>query len=267
MKRRYFLIIFGLMAEPLVGNPDQSLSIWTSSDGRILQAKGVSWKEGGVSVLPANKKKEILLPFAKLAPSDVKKAMASLPFYVNDRASLYAKTVGVSTQRQERETGDYLAYANLYSYDGYNFQGDVVVTPVTEKYKLSGRTVEVKLSSIKGDGVAGVEFFALKGDSNNREVYTIQTAVVPFRQNGTIQHFSAKPVEDFQGWVVVVRSPNTGKIIKVGSSARHLEGDLIPRLPKVVKFKTDFAPIKEKVLKELGERKDTSRSDVQTETK
>ena len=248
MRRILNLIFFSLALGNLFGENPGKLTIWNSTDGKSLQGRGVSWTKEGVNVLPKGKDKEVLLPFERLTFADAKAALSSLPFHVNGRARLAAKTVKVSTERRERETGDYVAWADLYSYDGYNFCGSAIITPVKEEYKLSGRTVEVTISSPYGDGVAGLEFFAYRGKGKNREIYTAQTCVFPFRRVGSTRHFSAKAVEDYQGWAVVVRSPNTGKIIQVSASMSYLKEDIIKRLPKVARFKTNSQWARTKVL-------------------
>lgn len=230
------------------------LATWNSTDGKSLEGRGVSWTREGVNVLPKGQKQEVLLPFERLTFADAKAALFSLPFHINDEARLGAKTVKVSTERRERETGDYVAWGNLYSYDGYNFRGSAVITPVKEEYKLSGRTVEVTISSPYGDGVAGLEFFAYRGKGQDREIYTAQTCVFPFRRLGSTRYFTAKPVEDYQGWAVVVRSPNSGEITQVLASMSHLKDDIIKRLPKVARFKTNIQAARELVLKELQKR-------------
>lgn len=241
------IIFFSLFSyECLQG---QELESWTSVKGQVLKGKGISWTTKGINVERASDEKLLLIPFEKLRAEDVIHGVESLPFHVNDKARLRAKTSSVSSNQLERNTGRYRADIDLYSYDGYTFRGSGTISPIKKKYRVSGRTVEVDLSSISGDGYAGIEFYAVKGKGKTREIFHSEAGVRDFRGVGSKHYFSFEPVEDLQGWVVVVRSPNTGKIIQVGSSMRPLEKFVTSQLPEVAKMKMNNDSIKGQIIK------------------
>ena len=72
--------------------------------------------------------------------------------------------------RKQRETGKYAVRVNLYSYDGYTVEGIGTITPITEKFRKSGRGVEVQLSSMYGDGHACLEFYGVKGAGDMMQI-------------------------------------------------------------------------------------------------
>ncbi len=227
----------------------QQVESWTSVKGDSLAGKGLYWNTDGINIVRASDGKNFLIPFEKLQAKDVLRGVKSLPFHVNDQARLRAKTSSSTSKSRERNTGRYMAQVELFSYDGYTFRGSGTIFPIKEKYRISGRTVEVDLSSPYGDGYAGVEFFAIKGKGKDRKIFHSEAGVRSFRGIGSKHYFSFDPVENLQGWVVVIRSPNTGEIIKVGSSMRPLENFIISRLPKVAKMKIKNKSIKDKIVK------------------
>lgn len=222
--------------------------VWNSSDGRQLEAKGLSWNEEGLLVKRTVDHEQILIPFDRMQPSEVKRALGSLPFRTNDSVRVSARSVSISSNSKERETGNYVANVRLYRYDGYNIQGHATITPITEKFRVSGRVVEVELSSILGNGHVGLEFYAIRGSGSERAIYNSQIGVVQFQQHGSKAFFSAPETENFQGWVVIVRSPNTSKIISIQSSMRHLENFVQTKLPETAKILLDLQAIQQSIL-------------------
>jgi hypothetical protein len=252
MKKKRIGLVFIFLISLL--KAEEKSSTWTSVTGSTLKGTGQSWDQKGMKIKRSSDEEVIEIPFEKLNPKDAIRAVNETPFRPNDRALLYASTVSTKSAQLSRNTGKYLAHVDLFSYDGYNLRGSATITPITEKYRISGRTVEVQLRSLYGDGFAAIEFFAIKGTGNNREIYDAQSGVFAFRNVGSSRYFSARAVENFQGWVVVVRSPNTGEIIKIGSSLQHLETFVISKIPKVAKFKINTKPLREQVIKQAKKR-------------
>jgi hypothetical protein len=224
--------------------------VWRSADGRELEAEGLNWLEGGVLLKRADNKEIVGIRYEELVYEDILKALSELDYYVNDKVSADSKTVSTKSVKLDRQTGRYHLFAHLHTYDGYHYSGTGKLTPITRKVRLSGRIVEVNLSSpLRGDGIAGVEFYALSGSGSAKpSIYHAQSAVVAFLKNGSPTYFSAPVKENFKGWVVLVRSPNTGEIIEINSSLRHLEKYVIQDVPEVAKFKVDTSQIKKEVL-------------------
>ena len=222
-----------------------------SSDGRELAAKGLSWSPEGLWVRRTADQQEMVIPFKSLAPADAKRALATLPFQTNDAIRLTAKSVSMTSTKMERETGNYIATASLYSYDGYHVRGHVSITPIKEKFRVSGRVVEVELSSIRGDGYAGLEFYAIRGSGSDREIYHSEVGVVKFLNHGSKSYFSAPETENLQGWVVIARSPNTGKIVQIVPSMSHLETFVRSRIPEKANIKVETKTIQQGILRSL----------------
>lgn len=264
MRKKRISLVFIFLTSLL--QAEEKLSTWSLVTGSTLKGTGQSWDQKGMKIKRSLDGKVIEIPFEKLNPKDVIRAVNETPFRPNDRALLYALTV--STEVTEltkvthllRNTGRYLAHVNLFSYNRYNLRGSATITPVTEKYRISGRLVEVELRSIYGDGFAAIEFFAIEGKGDNREICDAQSGVFKFRDIGSKRYFSTRAVEDFQGWVVVLRSPNTGEIIKTGSSRQSLETFVISKIPKIAKFKTNAKPLREQVIKEAKKRPRVSKN-------
>lgn len=241
MKIFGFLIIFLLCAKA---------DVWRSNDGRELEAEGLNWLEGGVLLKRADNKEIVGIKYEELVYEDILKALSDLDYYVNDKVSAYSKTVSTKSVKLDRQTGRYHLFAHLHTYDGYHYSGTGKLTPITKKVRLSGRVVEVNLSSpLRGDGIAGVEFYALSGSGSAKpSIYHAESGVIAFLKNGSPTYFSAPIKENFKGWVVLVRSPNTGEIIEINSSLRHLEKYVLEAVPEVAKFKVDTSQIKKEVL-------------------
>jgi hypothetical protein len=170
--------------------PSVFADTWRSIDGSTLEATGLAWNRTGVILRRDDNQKEIEIHFGKISPDDVKRAVQSLPFRTNDDVRVSAKTMVVSSTAQERDTGNYVASVQLYSYDGYNLNGTGTISPITESYRTSGRVVEVELKSIRGDGHVGLEFYAVNGNGNSKTIYHSQCSVVEFRQLGSKARFS-----------------------------------------------------------------------------
>ncbi|MDA7898371.1 hypothetical protein N9A88_03460 [Akkermansiaceae bacterium] len=223
--------------------------IWHSSDGQNLEGEGLYWTEGGVLLKRSDTQEVIGIKYEKLIYKDVLKAVNDLDYFVNDAAKAYSKTVSTKSVRIERETGRYHLFANLHTYDGYHYSGTGKLIPLTKKVRLSGRIVEVNLSSLRGDGVAGIEFYALRGTGSQKpSIYHAQLGVFAFLKNGSPRYFSAPSTENFIGWVVLVRSPITGEVIDINSSLRHLEKYVLEQVPTVADFKINTTKIKREVL-------------------
>ena len=252
MKKKRISLVFIFLISLL--QAEEKISTWTSVTGSTLKGTGQSWDQKGMKIKRSPDGKLIEIPFEKLDPKDAIRAVNETPFRPNDRALLYASTVSVKTAQLSRNTGRYLAHVDLFSYDGYNLRGSATITPITKKYRISGRTVEVQLRSLYGDGFAAIEFFAIKGTGNSREIYDAQSGVFAFHNVGSSRYFSATPVENFQGWVVVVRSPNTGEIIKTASSLQYLETFVISKIPKIAKFKMNTKALREQVIREAKKK-------------
>lgn len=224
---------------------------WHSSDGRTIEGTGLGWNRTGVTLKRDDNQKEVEIPFGKISPADAKRAIQSLPYRTNDDVRVSATTMVISGSTQQRDTGNYVANVRLYSYDGYNLKGSATISPITESYRTSGRVVEVELKSIRGDGHVGLEFYAVKGSGNDKEIFHSQCSVVEFRQLGSKARFSAPETENLNGWVVIVRSPNTGKIIHIESSMSHLEEFVSGQLPEIAKINLNDAELREEVSKSL----------------
>ena len=245
MNRLTPLLIIGILIPSLLADT------WHSSDGRTIDATGIAWNRIGVILKRDDNQKALEIPFGNISPDDVKRALQSLPFRTNDDVRVSATTMVVSSSAQERDTGDYVANVQIYSYDGYNLNGTATISPITESYRTSGRVVEVELKSIRGDGHVGLEFYSVRGSGNDKAIYHSQCSVVEFRQLGSKARFSAPETENFNGWVVIVRSPNNGKIIDIQSSMSHLEKFVSGQLPEIAKINLNEAVLREEVLKSL----------------
>lgn len=245
--------LVGLVLFSLVGINLCAAREWTSNDGRKLSAKGLYWLCSGVVLEREDNSKLLFLPYSKLSYDDQVYAINNLSYWVNDKIKMEAKTTSTTSTKTEVATGRYNLFVDLHTYDGYNFTGNGKLTPITKTVRRSGKVVEVKLSSFFGsDGLAGVEFYALKGSGSTKPyIYHSEGGVFSYLQMGSRMYFKAPPTENLKGWVVLVRSPNTGEIIQVGSSLRHLEKYVINNVPKAAKFKVNTSQIKRSLLGEL----------------
>lgn len=252
MRSLFLLFGFFLLWCPAVIGAGKSS--WTSVDGRELTAEGLSWSPEGVIVKSAKDESKILIPFEKLAAKDVVEALDLLPFRPNDEVKISAKSVSVKGRTLERETGDYVATVRLFTYDGYRFRGTATISPIKENFRISGRVVEVNLSSIVSDGYAALEFYAIRGKGDSKAVYHSECGVVKFKKLGSKAYFSAPAVEDFGGWVVVLRSPNTGEITEIESSMQHLEEFVTSQLPEEAKIRVNSDQAKRDILEALQKR-------------
>ena len=234
---------------------------WHSVDGGVLEGKGVSWTIDGINIIRKSDDQRFLVPFAKLKASDVLRGIKTLPFRVNDEARLRAKTSSTTSDKRERETGKYTAHVRLFTYDGYNFRGSGVISPIKEEYKVSGRTVEVHLSSPYGDGLAGVEFYGVKGKGRDRTIFHSEAGIRDFRGIGSTHYFSFEPVENLQGWVVVIRSPNTGEIIESQGSMSHLEDYVVSLIPEIAKVKVNTTELRKAIIKDAALRQNKEQAE------
>ena len=72
-----------------------------------------------------------------------------------------------------------------------------------------------------------------------------------YETSGNLEYFSAPMTADYKGWVIVVRSPKTGRIIETASSLHHLTKYVTQNIPEVAKFKVDVDAIRSATLKEI----------------
>lgn len=226
---------------------------WTSPDGRKFKAVGKFWTIDGVLVKKEGKR-EFLLPYEKITYEDQKYAVDNLGYYVNDQMKLNAITISSGSYSVQKPTGKYRFNVDLYEYDGYSFRGTGTISEITKKTRKSGKVVEVQLSSFfGGDGIVGLEFYGLRRPLGAKTpvIYHSEAGVWSFLKSGSKKYFSAPKTEDFIGWVVIARSPNTGKIIAQESSMHYLEKHVINSLPEVAKIKVDVSKIKNQVLEKI----------------
>ena len=206
---------------------------WTSRDGRTLEGDGVAWNTEGVHIKRARATKILVLRYEQLSEKDGEWAIENLPYFTNDDVRLRAKTLAITTKRRERDTGKRIVTISDFRYSGGRITGgNVNVTRIMEKYKKSGRGVEVYLSSIRGPGIVGLEFYGVKGQGPDKEMFHSQAAMVEFEGGGSYAHFQSPAVENFNGWVVIARSATSGKIIGIQSSARPLEDFILQQIPR-----------------------------------
>ena len=206
---------------------------WTSRDGRTLTGDGIAWNTEGVHIKRANATKVLVLKYSHLSEKDGEWAIENLPYFTNDDVRLRAKTLAITTKRLERDTGKRIVTISDFRYSGARITGgNVSVTRIMEEYKKSGRGVEVYLSSIRGPGIVGLEFYGVKGQGPDKQMFHSQAAMVEFDGGGSYAHFQSPAVEKFNGWVVVARSATSGKVIGIQSSARPLEKFILGQIPK-----------------------------------
>jgi hypothetical protein len=240
--------LFVLLLSASLASAQNQPESWTSVDGRKLEAMGISWSEKFITLKRSSDGKILTLEHAQLAPSDVIRAVESLPFEINDNIRLRARTLEVTSKKLERETGNYAASVSLFSYDGTHVTGTATVTPITEEFKISGRSVRVDLSSLSGPGYAAVEFFAVSGEGKSQRIYHTEKKIVAFEQNGSHLIFSCAAVENFKGWVVLVRSLKSGKIIDMASSMQGLRDLVTAKVPEIAVFSTNLDSFKASVI-------------------
>ena len=238
-----------------VGICKENPEIWTSADGRKLEAKGLFWTPEGIYLKKASDGKVVLLAYDKLEASDAIRAVSDFPFETNNDVRLRAKSVSVSSNRVLVETGRLCADVDFYTYDGYNFMGTVTIRPETTSEKASNRSVEVELSSICGPGVAAVEFHAVAKDEKDKKLASSECRVVRYEGTGSKIFFECDQVIDFLGWAIVIRNPDTGKIINSAASMDFVGKYVLSVLPETVKFKTGYTQVKNKIIAKAKSRK------------
>jgi len=248
-----------LILLPLTLCAQEAPETWSSVDGRKLEATGISWSSQAITLKRSSDGQVLILNHAQLAPADVIRAVNSLPFEINDNVRLRARTLEVSSKQLERETGNYAATVDSFRYNGSTATANVTVTPINEKYKISGRRVRVDLSSMSGPGYVAVEFFAIAGQGNTQSIFNTQKRIVEFAQHGSQLIFSCAAVENFKGWVVLARSLNTGKIIAMEGSMQGLETLVTARVPEISTFTTNLEPLKASVIAAAEARRASAR--------
>ena len=253
---RVFIItfLFGFLLS-CVGICEENPETWTSVDGRILEAKGLFWTSKVIYLKKSSDGKVVLLTYEKLDARDAIRAVSDFPFEVNESVRLDAKAVSASSGSVSVGTGKYYAVVDYYSYDNYGYSGGVSWQEETEKQRISGRSVEVKLSSVSGSGVVAVEFHVVAGKGSKKAIEFSECRVVRFEETGTKYRFSCKGIKDLKGWVIVLRSPGSGKIINSSASMHHLAKFVVSELPKKAKFKSDYSKVKAKIIAEAEGRK------------
>ncbi|MCH7226763.1 hypothetical protein [Haloferula sp. A504] len=243
---RIVLLSLGLSVIFACGSEAEA-DTWKSADGRTLEATGLYWTAEGVQMRRASDEKEFVVPFDSLSTADVIRAVEALPFQCNDQISLRARTVKAEREKRARETGNLIVTVTEYSYNGYVWE-EVDVRPEIDRYKVSHRLVEVELSSTFGPGYAGLEFFTIAGKGAEKQIFDAEYQVVRFEKSGSVKEFRCNEVEDFEGWVVVARSPNTGKIVGVTGSMKHLEDFVVGKLPEKAIIKSDHQGLRNKII-------------------
>lgn len=252
---RFILPLLSGLLFSNVGRCEDNPDLWTSTDGRKLEAKGLFWTPTGIYLKKVSDGKVVLLAYENLDASDAIRAVSDFPFETNNDVRLRAKSVSVSSNRVSVETGRLCAVVNFYSYDGYNFTGTATIRPETTSEKASNRSVEVELSSICGPGVTAVEFHAVARDGKDKKIASSECRVVSYQVTGSKIFFECEQVIDLLGWAVVIRNPDTGKIINSTASMDYLGQYVLSELPETVKFKTGYAETKNKIIAEANARK------------
>lgn len=217
--------------------------IWKSSDGRKVDAEGLFWNRDGVCLKLVKGQRRVFIKFDKLDKYDANWAIENLVFGANDAIRLRAKSVSTSVNTLTRETGSYAATVNLYSYNGYSASGSVSFSPILQKYRTSGRTVEAEISSIVGDGIVAVEFYGVRGSGKYKSIYHKEKGVVEFKKTGSVVTFGCPATENFGGWVVIARSVATGAIIETVASLYPLKTFVLSKIPPVANIKGNLGSI------------------------
>lgn len=226
---------------------------WTSKDGREIVAKGVSVSLSGVTVKRSEESEAITIPFAMLTKADSQYAIQNLPVVVNDDVRVEASTRKQRTDSFQRDTGSYAVSFSGYSYGLGAFSGIATATPIMETVKESGRTVEVTISSFSGPGIAAVEIYTVKRQGSSKDIDAVSTGVYLFEGIGSQLLLETSVVEDFTGWVVLVRSLNTGRIVGEASSMNHFVDYVKSVAPEVVDFSRDDESLRDFIRKSLEE--------------
>ena len=209
---------------------DKKPETWTSKDGRSVLGRGLYCGDKGITILATNGS-NLLLPYALLEIQDAKRGIETLPFFINDDVRLSAKSIEMSKAVTEEETVD-------------------AITEV----KSSGRNVEASLSSSTGDGHIALEFIVIAGSGKDKAIANRQEGVFEFSKLGSKVIFKGAKVANFNGWVVLARSLNTGKVVAISSSLKFLEKFVLEQVPEQAKIKGNdqrFKQYKQKLLKAL----------------
>lgn len=238
-----YLVGFFAIVSP---SPAEEQRMWTSKDGRTISAKGLHISLDGVAV-QRDGAKPTVIPFTALSDSDVEYALEELPAFVNDDVRVAASTRKQVRDSFERETGNYAVSFTGYAYGNGSFSGVGTASPITETVKESGRIVEVQLSSMSGPGVSAIEFYTITGQGPQKKIDSVSTGVYSFQAHGSKLLLETTVVEDFTGWVVVARSPNSGKIVDVAGSMTHFEDYVESQVPEVVTLTSDDKAIREMI--------------------
>ena len=237
----------------LLSQAQGQVRTWASKDGKTLEATGLFWDDSGITMKRAEGGKEFKMPFKLLAKDDLQYALQNLPLRKNDNVNLRARSIKVEKGRVQSDEVRWMVEVSYISYPGGIIIDDVRATAYNPTYKASGRTVEIELSSVSGDGYAAVEFYGIaQGYQGPKRIYHSEYGVFSFEGTGSKKIFSAPLDKDYKGWVAVVRSVNTGKVIKIASSMKHYEDFVIGKIPETVKLNSDDTQIKKRVIKSLG---------------
>ena len=251
-------VAFALVAlAPSFAGPDTAAGgqprIWTSKDGRTLEARGLHVTPSAVVVLRPEQIEPLEIPFSSLQETDIRWAVGNLPVKVNDDVRVAARTVQQSREVTQRETGRYaVSVVGTIRYGTGVFDAIGIVRPITERVTESGRVVEVTLSSLSGDGVAAVEFYTIQGSGNRRRVHSIQTGIFEFSRTGSAIRIPTDVVEDFSGWAVVARSVNDGRVMDIVGSLQPIAEHVRRTAPQTVEFATDTAALRRHILDRLN---------------
>lgn len=226
---------------------------WTSKDGRTMEGRGVHVSPAGVAVLREGETEPVVIPFEVLQEADARWAIHALPVHVNDDVRLSARTVRQNRSLRERDTGSFaVAVVGTFRYGTDRFETLGVLRPITEQVAVSGRVVEVTLSSLSGAGITAVEFYTIQGSGNRRRIHSIEVGIYEFTRTGSSIEIPTAMIEDFSGWAVVARSVNTGRVVDLVASLQPIEVMVSRRIPATVDFTADIDGLRRQLLDSIG---------------
>jgi hypothetical protein len=227
---------------------------WRSKDGRVIAGRGLFCGTKGITVQRLSNREKLFLPYSALDVQDAKRGLQDLPFATNDDVVLSAHSSKMAGEKVREGTGEYVTTLTLYSYDGYHIKGVATTTELTEIVRYSNRTVEASLSSLSGDGECAVEFFVVNGEGREKKIVNHQKGIFEFKKLGSTIVFESPPaVENYNGWVVLARSLNTGEVIATSSSLQFLIKYVLDQIPERAEFKNNSKQFKDEILKTLGQ--------------
>ena len=240
------------LAIPVPAVPAAETSrIWTSRDGRALQARGLHVSATAVSVLRQGDANPVEIPLSNLIPADTRWAVDNLPVWINDDVRVTARTVSQNRNVYQRETGRYaVSVTGTIRYG--TFDGFGTIRPITERVVESGRVVDISFSSLSGEGITAIEFYTIQGSGRDRRIHSVQTGIYEFDRVGSSIRIPTDTIENFSGWAVVTRSVNTGRIIEVVGSLHPIAELVKEKAPERVTFSVDQEALRRIMRSKLG---------------